>query len=238
MTISYLASGEGNNDNSGATITVPAGVESGDRLIVVVESNSITGYTHLGADTWSTLYNSVGVQGGAGGSQITSVYTKVANSSDAEKAYTFEITPTGSGKVSAVVAYRGTVTTPQVLASAILPASSSSANMAIPVVDVAALPTTLVAAATRKGGSVPITTTAPTGFTQRVTDTINGNVVSIADADAGATGATSVAAYATSATSQAGAGVLIALAEGEAPVQTQPIFRRFTIDGWYPAIES
>lgn len=236
MSISLVGIADSNNADLGVSFAIPVTVQPGDRLLVVAESNSVSGYTHLGAAGWTMLHNSVGVQGGAGGSQITSVHTKVAGTADAGTVVTFEVTPTGSLKVGSLVAYRGTVTTPQVMASAVLSVATNTTAVAVPVVNVAALPTTLVTAATVKSGTSAWTFTPPAGFTQRATDTVSGNAVAIADGAASATGNTAVAAWTKSVSSQAGAGVLIALAEGEVPMQTQPTFHRLTVSGWFPSI--
>lgn len=239
MAISYVSSASGINAATGTTVTIPATVQTGDRLVVLVESNNVTGYSHITPDGWTLVDTWTGASGAAGGSTIGSVFTKSAGTSDSGTTVLFGVTPTGSTNICVLSAYRGTITTPQVMEHALLPFSgTATTTVPVPVLTLTSseVPATLVTGVYRKSGSGVYTTTPPAGFTQRNTCTAPGNVVSIADGSTSTSGSTSVGTWDGGVSTAAGGSFLIALVEGAVPMQAQPTFRRYTVSGWYPAV--
>lgn len=237
MAISFIDAASGIEVTTGCSVTIPTTVASGDRLVVLLETNASAGQTHIAPDGWTVVDSYTGTSGGTGGSTIGSVFTKVAGTADAGKSVIFEVTPTGAHNIAVLSAYRGSLTTPQVMEHDLLPYSGTASTLVpVPSLPVDALPSQLVTGVYRKSGTGTYTTTPPSGFTQRSTMTAPGNVVSIADAEASATGASAVGDWDGGVSTAAGGSFLIVLTEGEVPLQASPIFRRFTVSGWYPAI--
>lgn len=238
MTISFVAATEGTDADQGASVTIPAEVGAGDLLVAILATNSISGYSHITPSGWALVGTSHG--SADGGSQFATLFTRTATGADANGNTVFGISPSGSKDTLCVAAYRGTDTPPFVAAAGTLPYSGTAGTtVPVPVVDVPDLPATLVTAVSKKGGTAEITTTPPAGFTQRTRDFVDGGgsiTCAIADATASATGDTTVAAWDTSVSSAAGTAFLIAITEGTPPPLQSAVFRRLTVDGWFPPI--
>lgn len=238
MAISFVASAESTDTASGVNCTLPATVVAGHRLLAIVASNATAGYSHIPPAGWDLVVSSAGMSGG--GTQFASIYSRTAQTGDASSLVSFGVTPTGSKDVAVIAVYSGSITTPVVMAAAALPEDELGvSDVDMPSVDVDALPTTLVAAVSKKGGTDDLVFTPPAGFTLRQADSQTGGGaigVAFADAAAGATGPTAVGPWGTDVASDHGTGFLLSLAEGDPPALTAPSFHRFTVSGWYPPL--
>lgn len=238
MTISCVASVNGTNAAAGVSFTVPAGVQAGDRLVAVVATNSDV-YDHVMPPGWQLLDTQ------KTGSHVSSTITKVAEGTDAGATVVITHTPTGAPKdVGVLAAYRGTDTSPLVDVHGVVgPASGTT----IPVPDlVTTQPNAmLVAAAAHKVsmGTADAVWTIPLGATSRGQSTDNGGggiSAVLVDLPQTVAGATDVGDFVialsdgSAAASGAHNGFLVALYEGEPPPLVAPVFRRYTINGWYP----
>lgn len=235
MAISFVGTSIGTSN------ILHAGIQEGDRLLAVVGTNSVSGYSHSTPDGWFLLGTSY--QSTDGGSQFASLFTRTAAASDADTEVIFQVDPSGAKNVAAVSAYNGSITTPVVQSFSVLPHSgSSSTTIALEDIDVPEIPATLVSAATKKGGSAEIMFTFPsiTNFTQRGKDFATGGgaiAVVIGEGEADAIGLTSAGSWGSDVDSGAATGFLVCLTEGDPPPLKEPVLRRRTASGWFPAIE-
>ena len=241
MTISFVAAAAGEDVGTGGQVAIPSAVAAGHRLLAIVETNANSGQSHGTPPGWILVATS---QGSAdGGSQFASLFTKVANADDHDSVVDFPVSPTGTKDPVAVVAYAGSVTTPVIAASGVLAHTGVAAtSIDVPIINVPEVPATLVAAASKKGGTVEISMTQPASFTFRVKAFATGGgacACAFADGAAGGTGNTSVADWATDASSANATSFLVALTEGTPPPLIAPVFRRL-IDAdtgeWFPAL--
>jgi len=98
--IAFVASAATTSSTANAGVTVPGGVAAGDRLLLVLSVNS-TNQTFTGPAGWTALDTTVG------NTMSTTVWTKVAGSSDAGA--TAAVSFSGAVKTTlTVAAYRGT----------------------------------------------------------------------------------------------------------------------------------
>lgn len=245
MAITYVSSAVGSDTNQGATVTLPAGIQHGDLLLAVLGTNSVA-YTHPAPSGWKVVLTSVGGGSGGnpGGSQMVSVFSRTGNPADSGAAVDFQVPGTSSAADALVVGvYRSDTANmiPLVDQSAALPNATAGTAIDSPQITVAELPSLLVGAATRKGGSQATHTwTVPSGFTQRALCTTlasSTDSVILADMDAAETGTTSVGAWTETTQSNTSAcALLVNLVESALPAPVAPIFRRYTLSGWVPAI--
>ena len=239
MAITFVAGASGTDTAVGAAVVIPGAVAAGHRLIVLNATNSVSGYSHTPPVGWSLVTSSAG--SGLGGDAFVSVWTRTATADDHGDTFEFPTTPSGSKEGLCLVAYAGSVTTPEIVAAAVdgNPGTGSPTSIPSPDVTVDTLPTLLLAGAAKKGGTVALAMTPPAGFVQRATGSATGGgaITSVlTDMAAAATGSTSVADWTTTMASVSGVGVLLALAEGEPPPMAAPTFHRYTVSGWVPPL--
>jgi hypothetical protein len=240
MAITFVAGQSGTDTPAGVAVVIPGAVAAGHRLLAFEATNSVSGYSHTPPPGWSLVTSSAGT--GLGGDAFGSVFTKVAASTDHGTTVEFPTTPSGSKEGLCLVAYAGSVTTPEIVAAAVdgNPGTGTPTSVPSPDVTVDTLPTVLVAGAAKKGGTVALAMTPPAGFVQRATGSATGGgaiTVVLADMAAAATGSTTVADWATTMASVSGIGILLALAEGEPPPMAAPTFHRWTVTGWVPPLK-
>lgn len=235
--------GESGNIGRTGTITVTLPVlQSGDRMVAVVATNSTNDpYQHVTPEGWVFLRTSYGDP--LASSQFASLYTRRATSSDSGKAQDFNVV-VGEGNPKTcvgVVVYRGSTGPVEVMAHTMrnYDLGANSEDVPSAQINVPSLPATVVVAGTRKGGTGPHTWTDPAGTTRRIMVSEEGGSAEslcIVDFEPAATGTTTTADFTTPGTSSgATTSFAVRLEEGVPPALAQPVFRRWTAIGWVPA---
>ena len=239
MAVTFVSASEGTDAGVGVSVPPPAGAQAGDLLIAVVASNSEAGYTHVPPAGWTILDT------GPLGSAIASTMVKVASSDDLSGNIVFQHTPTGTLKdVAIVAAYRGEFLTPQVDVHAMSALTASQTNIPVPVVTTTEADATLVVCGVREVSTTSPAThvwTIPAGTTLRGQDsTTGGGAISACMVDLPQTtpGNSAVGDFSTDLASSTGGAFVVAIYEGDPPPLIAPVFRRWTVQGWYPPREA
>ncbi len=164
-TLSHVATASAAGNRTAHTVRIPASVQAGDRLVLFVSTNSLSGT--LGSPPGWTL-----LQGRDGTATRGRAWTKQASSTDANANVT--VTSTTTIKDTMVVAaYRSTGGNPTVTASAQTSGTASGTSHSSPTVAVSQPGSWLVNSWSEKSSSTQ-TWTAPAGSTSRAVPAATG----------------------------------------------------------------
>lgn len=239
MAIAFVAEA---HDDEETALTPPEDARSGDLAVVWVGINSSNGYTAATPTGWTRLAHPIGEGSGGnpGGSTAAGLFVKILTGSDLGQPAVFAVSPGGANYCSTMSVYRGegplwwepnavtTLTTP--------------AGLSIPLdsVDVTE-DGLLITGALRKGGNqVTHTYTAPTtpSVTVRSSATrVSSSTLSIVQGSAPVTAGTVDVSPDWATTTQSntsGIAFGFSIYEGEPPELLAPVYRKWTLSGWYP----
>ncbi|MFT3874342.1 MAG: PKD domain-containing protein [Nocardioides sp.] len=163
--LSFVASASTAGARTSHRVVIPASVQAGDALVLVLTTNNLNG-TVTAPSGWESLQSreGKGIRG--------RLWSKTATASDAGS--TITVTSSASAKSAMVVAaYRSSGGTARVTASAIGGSDSAAASHTTPSVAVAEQQSWLVSAWSEKSPTVA-TWQLPGGVTQRTTASANG----------------------------------------------------------------
>ncbi len=185
-TLSHIGTGSAFGSRTGHTVRIPTTVQAGDRLVLFMTTNSLSGT--LGSPAgWTQL------QGSNGASTRGRAWTKQATSTDANALVTVTSTTTIKDTMT-VSAYRSTGGNPTVTASAQTAGTTTTTNHTSPSVAVAQPGSWLVNSWSEKSSTTQVWT-PPAGSTSRaVPAATGGGKVSALMADSNGPVATGTAA--------------------------------------------
>lgn len=197
--LSFVGANSSAGNRTNHPVTLPAGIQAGDTMVLFLTVNGLTG-TLTGPAGWTQLQSTDGT------ATRGRAWTKKAVAGDAGSI----VTVTGSAQLKdavSVSAYRSTGGTSSVTASAGTAGTTSSTNHTTPSVAVAQAGSWLVSSWSEKSSTDPNPWTAPAGTTSRATPaSLGSGKISGLLADSNGPVATGTAAGRTATTAAAGGG--------------------------------
>ena len=164
-TLSYVGAASTGGARTAHTVRIPAAVRAGDQLLLFLTTNSTNG-TITGPAGWTQ------VQSREGNGVRGRVYTRTATAANANQNVTVRSSASVKSVIS-VAAYRSSLGTPSVSASAVAGADAPSTSHTTPSVPVAGAGSWLVNVWAEKSNTAT-TFSQPAGTTRRTTGTANG----------------------------------------------------------------